>query len=137
MLQLPLVDQADEEPTHGLRREEVDAPLRLPEAGKVDREHVSRRAQPRPQLLPGVEALGPRAQEQQRHLAVGIATRRIGSRRPSAFLVRVRRSPRSCDAQECVDVGGELLVVLEQKAVRRIRIDLDLASGMSPASRYE
>ncbi len=71
-VQLPLVDQADEEAAHGLRRVEVDAALRLPEAGKVDRDHVPGRAEPRPQLLPGVEALGPRAQEQQRQLAVGI-----------------------------------------------------------------
>src|SRR3954468_9455366 len=33
---------------------------------------------------------------------------------------------RSCAGQESVDVGGELGVVLEEEAVRRVRVDLEM-----------
>jgi hypothetical protein len=39
--------------------------------------------------------------------------------------------------EEGEHIGGELFVMLEEEAVRRIGIDLTRAFGKSPARRYE
>ena len=60
----------------------------------------------------------------------GHQTGAIPRHRPHTLIPSSRTCPfRSCAGQEGVDVGGELGVVLEEEAVRRVRVDLQTRVG--------
>ena len=67
--QLEGLDGVRDELAHRGGFEEFAAPLGVSEAGQVDRDQMGVLGQARPHLLEGVEAFGPRAEEDRRYLA--------------------------------------------------------------------
>lgn len=62
--QVPLVDQSAQELAHRVRRDQLRATLRVPEAGQVDGDHAPDRGEAAPDATEGPERLRPRRRQQ-------------------------------------------------------------------------